>query len=122
MVAPDGTPANTWQLGRLDGFFVRGGVYVAAPHGTYLASDRHGRDLYFLRQGSPWALGCEFAAVRAVAIVYWSNKASRAHKPFEHTFGEGGGPRPRLEVDPEGLAVLRRRGSRYRVTWRGIED
>ena len=117
--APRGTPPVVAALGALVDLELRRGRGAVSrwrpDRPVHLATDAAGRALYLLAPGGV-TLPADWAPVRIVAVTYDTHKASEdAH--WRHAFE---GTRPRLERDRDGCAVIRRRGSRFRVTWRGI--
>ena len=117
--APRGTPPVVAALGTLVNLelrIARGPVSRWWPDQVvHLATDAAGRALFLLSAGGV-TLPDGWARARIVAVTYDTNKAGDdAH--WRHAFE---GTRPCLERDRDGCAVIRRRGSRFRVTWRGI--
>lgn len=107
-----------WQLGTLVGLELRGVDDVWVRRGTvHLASDRFGRDLYLVARGRIGALPPRgLLSARIGAVRYRTNKDG-GNDVWRHAFE---GTRPVLALDAGGWPVIRRAGSAYAITWRGI--
>lgn len=113
---PRGIPAGVAQLGTLVALELAGGAWVWPGQGTvHLATDRHGRSLFLCATAGVVA-DDKVRAGRIVAIRYRTNKGDGA-AIWRHEFE---GRRPLFTFDDDGHPVIRRAGSRFRVTWRGI--
>lgn len=114
---PRGIPTPVWQLGELVGLELRGGHDVWVRRGqVHLASDRFGERLYLVAEG-PILVPHGPLPGRVLAIRYRTNKDDGGDL-WRHAFE---GRRPLFALDAQGWPVFRRAGSRFRITWRGIE-
>ena len=112
---PRGVPHAVAQLGALVALELDGGYWVWPRGRVHLATGRFGRELYLVAAGG-CVPGEGWRAGRVVAVRYRTNKGDGA-AVWRHAFE---GTRPRLELDRDGFPVIRRSGSGFRVTWRGI--
>lgn len=119
VLGPRGVRVPVWQLGSLVGLELRSGEDVWVGRGlVHLAADRHGERLFLVSERPIRALSPPgLLPDRVSAIRYRTNKDGGADL-WRHAFE---GVRPILATDAHGWPVLRRAGSAYRVTWRGIE-
>lgn len=118
VLGPRGVPTAVWQLGQLVGFELAGGVDARVWRGDVrLAADRYARNLYLVGP-APIVVPAGALPRRVRAIRYRTNKGYDGEYVYRHEFE---GVRPVLALDDRGWPVLRRAGSGYRITWRGIE-
>lgn len=113
---PRGVPGAVAQLGTLVALELRGNHIEWPSRGTiHLATNRFGDEL-FLAASNGVRCDRRVHTGRIVAIRYRTNKGD-GDEVWRHAFE---GRRPCLALDDQGWPVIRRAGSRFRVTWRGI--
>lgn len=116
VLGPRGVPIPVWQLGQLVGLELRCGEDIWVPRGrVHLASDQHGHRLYLVA-GGRIVVPRGPLPDRVLAIRYRTNKDG-GNDVWRHAFE---GTRPVCALDAGGWPVIRRAGSRFRITWRGI--
>lgn len=115
LLGPRGVPAVTAQLGTLVAVETVGGMVWPKSGRIHLATDRHGKRLFLLSRDGI-AVDRHTPAGRVVAIRYRTNKGDGS-AVWRHEFE---GTRPVFGPDRDGWPVIRRAGSGFRVTWRGI--
>ena len=114
MLGPRGIPDAVAQLGALVALELASGARLVPAGRVQLATDSHGRALYLVAR-EDISLPPGTATGRLRAIEYRTNKGRRT-EVWRHDFDA----RPLLAVDDHGWPVIRRAGSKFRVTWRGI--
>ncbi len=115
MGGPRGVPGATAQLGTLVALETVRGMVWPAEGRVHLATDRYGRRLFLLARDGI-VVDRHSPAGRLVAIRYRTNKGDGS-AVWRHAFE---GTRPVFGPDRDGWPVIRRAGSQFRVTWRGI--
>lgn len=117
---PDGMPPRVAQLGQLVEIkLARGDSYEPPPSvEAAITTDKAGRRLYVVSD-EPLDLRGVIRGGEIEAIAYRTYKAGDGDTVYEHAFE---GQRPALGFDSTGHPVIRRNGSDYHVTWRGIEE
>jgi hypothetical protein len=117
-VGPKGMPETVAELGHLVDLKLVGGQVVAIRSGCVrLVTDTEGEGLYLVSE-TGLQLDPATPTGRIASIAYRTAKGMDTGRPiYEHAFE---GRRPELAIDAEGFPIIRRAGSRFRVTWRGI--
>lgn len=113
MQGPRGIPAAVAQLAVLEALELANGEEVKPAGQVHLATDTKGHALYLV---APGGVRCECPTGRIHAVRYRTRKDAGGDR-WRHEFDR---PQPVLARNVEGAPVIRRAGSRYRVTWRGI--
>lgn len=114
MRGPAGVPKVTVQLGALVDIELVNGALVRPQGRVHLAFDEAGRRLFLLANDK---LQHEGPGGRIEAITYRTKKDDGG-QVFRHAFDQ---PGPVLAVNKDGWPVIRRGGSKFKITWRGIE-
>ena len=115
MQGPRGIPAAVAQLAVLEALELASGEEVKPAGQVHLATDAQGQALYLV---APGGVRCECPTGRIEAIRYRTRKDDGGTR-WRHEFSR---PLPLLTRNRDGAPVIRRAGSRFRVTWRGIVD
>lgn len=121
VLAPRGAPRALAELGELVRLELVGGGVVeprggrGRPGPVWLATDDGGGGLWLVARGGV-VLDQGAPLGRIVAVSYRTRKDSGGTR-WRHAFE---GTLPELVVDADGVPRIRRAGSRFRVTWRGI--
>lgn len=119
-IGPDGMPRRVAQLGELlEIKFSRGDSWEPpADAGAVLTTDKSGQRLY-IATDRPLDARRLVRGGEIEAIAYRTYKHGDGDTAYEHAFE--GSERPALGFDASGHPTIRRNGSGYHITWRGIE-
>jgi hypothetical protein len=111
---PRGVPPALAQLAEFKNFELVNGGLIKPSGRVHLATDAKGQNLYLVARNP---VRHEGGGGRIHAVTY-KTKKDAGGQLFRHEFTQ---PGPIFTKDRDGAPVIRRAGSGFRVTWRGIE-